>query len=78
MENMLKPVQEDFLDYYCDISENLLCRVCLGRSEPHEKLFSVFEEHQYKNLHISTMIMSFASIQVCCNNPQLNVAYIFF
>lgn len=64
MENILKPLQDDFLDYYCDINENPLCRVCLERSQPDEKMFNIFEELQCKSLHISTMIMSCASVQV--------------
>lgn len=64
MENILKPMQQDLLNYYCDINETSLCRICLDRSQLDEKMFNIYEELQCKSMQISTMMMSCASIQI--------------
>lgn len=64
-DNNSKSVHQDLINYYCDISVNNVCRVCLEKCQPHKKMLNIFETKQ-KHLpsEVSTMIMACASIQV--------------
>lgn len=60
----LKPmqIQQELVDYYCDINLTTMCRVCLEKSQPNKKMCNIFDA--MKPVHICTMIMSCASVQV--------------
>lgn len=58
----MKPVQNDIIDFYCDRNFELLCRVCLERIQNDGKMCNIFEAT--KPVHLPTMIMACASVQV--------------
>lgn len=59
----LKPIQSEIVNFYCDNNLELLCRVCLERIELDRKMCNIYETA--KSVHISTMIMACATVQVC-------------
>lgn len=62
VEDRLNPIQQEYVDFYCDINLNTICRVCLEKTQPNKKMCNIFEPS--KPVHICTMIMAFASVQV--------------
>lgn len=62
VEDRLKPIQQELVDYYCDINLSTMCRVCLEKNQPNKKMCNIFEAA--KPMHICNMIMSCASVQV--------------
>lgn len=72
MDSNLKPViHQDIVNFYCDLETDLMCRICLARGQPDNiKMCNIFDAS--KQTHVSTMIMSCASVQV--KNIFLNLS----
>ncbi|KAF5304705.1 hypothetical protein FQA39_LY09482 [Lamprigera yunnana] len=80
---------QEFGNYYCDISLNTICRLCLEKNQPNKKMCNIFEpKRSHLPDDLSSMIMACASVQVLdgdglpnaiCNKclAKLNVAWQF-
>lgn len=89
MNDTSKAFPEDYVNYYCDINLNSVCRVCLEKNQPHKKPCNIFQARlDSTSDEVSNMIMACASVQVIqgdglpntiCNKclTKLNIAWQF-
>lgn len=65
MNDTSKAFPEDYVNYYCDINLNSVCRVCLEKNQPHKKPCNIFQARlDSTSDEVSNMIMACASVQV--------------